>query len=416
MTNYLDELNRLQFSAEEKSAMVQNLATAERKCTRRGLPYRGLVAAAAAVSLLLGAAGATSLAGVSPAFREFFGITTSSQEAQLSAEHPNLTFMDQNGSGAAITVNEIVCDQETVYVLMDFTAPEGTGLLSPERTEDGRDYWLGGREGDMNAVFFADAACTQRVNPRSWSSGFFAVEDPDPEDQVIPLLLQVTADTALPAEAEYLQVDHLSSLWVCQGGAPMEVMKDLDFSLVIPLETTAKIYSFNGRCGVNLGGITPAVVENLTISPVAVTMDLVIRDSEVYDAAHLGAGLPAGGKVLILRAEIGSPALTEAFKERTIAYDDIPVYKTVYENPRSEELRAALEAGEVPFVTFTSASTVKGLVSSVGEDADFSRFTALCIGEQTAAEARRHGMTVQIAREATIDAVVELAREAAATH
>ena len=137
---------------------------------------------------------------------------------------------------------------------------------------------------------------------------------------------------------------------------------------------------------------------------------------EVYDAAHLGAGLPAGGKVLILRAEIGSPALTEAFKERTIAYDDIPVYKTVYENPRSEELRAALEAGEVPFVIFTSASTVKGLVSSVGEDADFSRFTALCIGEQTAAEARRHGMTVQIAREATIDAVVELAREAAATH
>ena len=290
MTNYLDELNRLQFSAEEKEAMVQNLATAEHRCARRGLPYRGLVAAAAAVSLLLGAAGATSLAGVSPAFREFFGITTSSQEAQLSAEHPNLTFMDQNGSGAAITVNEIVCDQETVYVLMDFTAPEGTGLLSPERTEDGRDYWLGGREGDMNAVFFADAACTQRVNPRSWSSGFFAVEDPDPEDQVIPLLLQVTADTALPAEAEYLQVDHLSSLWVCQGGAPMEVMKDLDFSLVIPLETTAKIYSFNGRCGVNLGGATPAVVENLTISPVAVTMDLVIRDSEVYDAALASTG------------------------------------------------------------------------------------------------------------------------------
>ena len=134
---------------------------------------------------------------------------------------------------------------------------------------------------------------------------------------------------------------------------------------------------------------------------------------EVYDAAHLGAGLPAEGKVLILRAEIGSPALTEAFKERTIAYDDIPVYKTVYENPRSEELRAALEAGEVPFITFTSASTVKGLVSSVGADADFSRFTALCIGEQTAAEARRHGMTVQIAREATIDAMVELAQTAA---
>ncbi len=134
---------------------------------------------------------------------------------------------------------------------------------------------------------------------------------------------------------------------------------------------------------------------------------------EIYDAAHLGSGIPAEGKVLILRAEIGSPALTQALDRRTIAYDDIPVYQTVYENPRSEELRAALEEGKVPYATFTSASTVKGFVSSVGADADFSSLTGLCIGEQTAAEARRHGIAVEVAREATIDAVVELACAAA---
>ena len=70
----------------------------------------------------------------------------------------------------------------------------------------------------------------------------------------------------------------------------MEVMTDLDFTLVIPLETTADIYSFDGRSGVNLGGTTPAVVENLTISPVAVAMDLVIPDGEAYDAALAEAG------------------------------------------------------------------------------------------------------------------------------
>ena len=131
----------------------------------------------------------------------------------------------------------------------------------------------------------------------------------------------------------------------------------------------------------------------------------------VYDAAHLGAELAeqADGRVLILRAEIGSPALTEALEKGNMSYDDIPVYRTVYENPRSEELRRMLEDGKVTYVTFTSASTVKGFVSSVGEEADFSKITGLCIGEQTAAEARKHGIAVRIAQKATIDALVDLA-------
>jgi len=132
---------------------------------------------------------------------------------------------------------------------------------------------------------------------------------------------------------------------------------------------------------------------------------------EVYDAAHLGAGVPAEGAVLILRAEEGSPALTQALKERNIAFDDVAIYRTVYQNPRSEELRRALEAGELDFVTFTSASTVKGFVSSVGEGADFSRTVGLCIGQQTAEEAVRHGLVIRVAERATIDALAALAAQ-----
>ena len=57
---------------------------------------------------------------------------------------------------------------------------------------------------------------------------------------------------------------------------------------------------------------------------------MCIRD-RVYDAAHLGEGLPAHGKVLILRAETGSPALTAALDRRAISYDDIAVYRTAYQ-------------------------------------------------------------------------------------
>ena len=134
---------------------------------------------------------------------------------------------------------------------------------------------------------------------------------------------------------------------------------------------------------------------------------------EVYDARHLGAGLPAqaGEKVLILRAELGSADLTAGLAGRSITYNDVAVYSTRYENPRSEELRQALAEGTLSAVTFTSASTVKGFVATVGEDADFSHITGLCIGEQTAAEARKYGIAVEVASAATIDALTALAAE-----
>ena len=76
-------------------------------------------------------------------------------------------------------------------------------------------------------------------------------------------------------------------------------------------------------------------------------------------------------------------------------------------------IRELLEAGELRYVTFTSASTVKGFVSSVGEGADFSKITGLCIGEQTAAQARKYGMAVRVAEQATVDGLVDLAIQCA---
>lgn len=128
----------------------------------------------------------------------------------------------------------------------------------------------------------------------------------------------------------------------------------------------------------------------------------------VYDAAHLGAGLAerAEGSVLILRAEEGSPALTEALTAAGVAYDDVACYRTRYENKRSEELRTRLEGETRTLVTFTSASTVKGFVSTVGADMDFSHITGVCIGAQTAAEAARYGIPTVVAAEATMDCLV----------
>ena len=130
----------------------------------------------------------------------------------------------------------------------------------------------------------------------------------------------------------------------------------------------------------------------------------------VYDAAHLGAGLAGmvSGRVLILRAELGSPALTEALERGKIPYDDIHCYTTAYESEHAAALRALIREDKVDIVTFTSASTVRGFAHSVGEDLDFSRVLGACIGEQTAAEARRYGIRTRVAAQATMDALIDI--------
>ncbi len=164
----------------------------------------------------------------------------------------------------------------------------------------------------------------------------------------------------------------------------------------------------DARClgGVRLAVTGPATAEAL--EKCGLVPDLM---PGTYSGAQLGESLAkeTGGRVLLLRAEEASPAMTDALEAAGIPYNDVAVYRTRYGDPRSQALREALEAGRIDFVTFTSASTVKGFAAAVGEDADFSRTLGLCIGEQTAAEAGRRGIPVRVAAEAAIDRLVELA-------
>ncbi len=129
---------------------------------------------------------------------------------------------------------------------------------------------------------------------------------------------------------------------------------------------------------------------------------------EIYDGAHLGQALcnvKPEGKVLILRAQWGTKALTDALDSGNISYDDIRCYETRYTAPNTENVRRLLVPGTI--VTFTSASTVTGFVSALGKDTDFSAITAACIGQQTETEARKYNLHTITAEKATMNALIE---------
>ena len=115
------------------------------------------------------------------------------------------------------------------------------------------------------------------------------------------------------------------------------------------------------------------------------------------------------GRVLILRAELGSPALTEALERGKIPYDDIHCYTTAYESEHAAALRALIREDKVDIVTFTSASTVRGALPTLWEEIWISAGSWEHVSaRQTAAEARRYGIRTRVAAQATMDALIDI--------
>ncbi len=133
----------------------------------------------------------------------------------------------------------------------------------------------------------------------------------------------------------------------------------------------------------------------------------------IYSAKALGellAGtLEKDTKVYIFRALKGSLYLTEELEKKGFWYQDIPTYETVYGHAQeiTDKIEQAFWQNEIDKVTFTSASTVKGFVHTF-KNIDYTKVNAICIGEQTAAEARTYGMNISVSKEASIDSMVEL--------
>ena len=137
---------------------------------------------------------------------------------------------------------------------------------------------------------------------------------------------------------------------------------------------------------------------------------------KVYSAKELGKYVAEvctdADKILIPRAEIGSPGLIEELNKCGAAITDLAIYRTIKnhnENDIYEKLLAEKEImADNCYVLFTSASSVEGFVDMAGKK-DYNKVKAICIGEQTKAAADKYNMKTYVSEEATIDSMVELA-------
>src|SRR5262249_8029227 len=106
-----------------------------------------------------------------------------------------------------------------------------------------------------------------------------------------------------------------------------------------------------------------------------------------------------GKRVLLPRAKEARGFLPDKLAEMGAAVDVIPAYETVIDGAAAEQIRGELMSGEIDAITFTSSSTVKNFVESIGnatvkEIAD--KVTIAAIGPITAETARELGLSPQI--------------------
>jgi hydroxymethylbilane synthase len=114
-------------------------------------------------------------------------------------------------------------------------------------------------------------------------------------------------------------------------------------------------------------------------------------------SASLAAELPLvpGDRVLVLHGDLAGDRLAASLRARGAVVDDVIAYRTLEAPEDSRPLLRAAAAGTIAAAVFTSGSTARGLATlGRAEAIDVHALPAVCIGPETADEARTAGFRV----------------------
>jgi uroporphyrinogen III methyltransferase/synthase len=108
-------------------------------------------------------------------------------------------------------------------------------------------------------------------------------------------------------------------------------------------------------------------------------------------------GAPGGGRVLLARSDLAQPELPAALRQAGVVVDDVVVYRSVCPASLPVDVVAALAAGKVNWVTFTSGSTVRNFLALARrQEVALDGVKLASIGPSTSAALREAGLEVHV--------------------
>ena len=144
-----------------------------------------------------------------------------------------------------------------------------------------------------------------------------------------------------------------------------------------------------------IGSATAEALRGIGLEPDVVPTEF--RAEALVEA--LGPRIQPGQGVLLVRATEAREVLPRALAARGIEVTVAPAYRTVIAKEESDRMLTLLEARKIDVVTFTSSSTVRGLVGLLpaGEARRLLAGVALAaIGPVTAATVAEHGLPITV--------------------
>jgi uroporphyrinogen III methyltransferase/synthase len=166
---------------------------------------------------------------------------------------------------------------------------------------------------------------------------------------------------------------------------------------------------WSARRRARVAAIGPATATAL--KRLGVVADLVPAEY-VAEGLLEALGNVAGQRILLPRADIARDTMRDELRLRGAEVDEIAAYRTVLQPLPAELVQRALREERVDAITFTSSSTVRGLVESLrasGQDpaVALSDVALACIGPITAATLREYGLEpALVAQEYTVAGLV----------
>lgn len=208
--------------------------------------------------------------------------------------------------------------------------------------------------------------------------------------------------------ATVIEVPTIAIVAASDGGEALrraiEQVGDYDWVVVTSPNGARRVVEAAGdpdRLSVRVAAVGPGTAA--TLAELGVSTDLV---PERFVAEGLLEAFPAvdgEGRVLLAQAAGARPVLAEGLANLGWSVDAVEAYRTVNPPVAPELAEAALGAD---IVTFTSASTVTGLMAGLGGTKPSGR--VVCIGPITADAAHAAGLEVSaVADPYTIDGLVD---------
>lgn len=235
--------------AEEEGKEIHIMGNDRAKAKRRRFSPRAAAAAAVAAALLCGSVLAVS-AGLDRRLLEFLGATTAEQAEPLIAGAQAVNKTVKN-AGSTLTVREVLGDRDNLYLLLNFTAPEGTVL-------DAYDYRF--RQDSVTVESRSD-----------WKGiGYTKLEDDDPGDNSLDLVMHIKADSISKDGTMTLRLGELEA---ASGYGEPYVSLDIpgEWKVSFPLRCGDSSLTWEMRLPVNLYG-QEALVTEASLSPLSVTV------------------------------------------------------------------------------------------------------------------------------------------------